>query len=328
MSTGIDAGSVQIRVQGDGVKVIDAQFVSQRPQVARVLKGRQADAAATLLPLLFSLCARAQGAAARLAVAAARGEESAPRLDPDIVREVMREHLWRWLLDLPALFGMAALRDQFLMAVRALEAGHGEALQKLLAAPEIIRLIESIRALDQPVLQASVLLQMNSAQASLEEWPQLGEALCRTPTWRGQAAETGAYARRTGDTAPICGAFASRWLARLAELETWALSAQQPGAAGTASAVPVAPGIGRALVETARGLLMHEVVLEDDRVAEYSIVAPTEWNFHPLGPLSGWLIGKPCADEATLRGFVAHAVAALDPCVSWELALEPVQPPS
>ena len=46
---------------------------------------------------------------------------------------------------------------------------------------------------------------------------------------------------------------------------------------------------GRALVETARGLLMHEIVLDGDTVAEYFIVAPTEWNFHPQGPLAGWL---------------------------------------
>ena len=90
----------------------------------------------------------------------------------------------------------------------------------------------------------------------------------------------------------------------------------------TASAMPVAPGVGRALVETARGLLMHEVVLEGDRVADYRIVAPTEWNFHPQGPLSGWLIGRPCSDEADLRGFAAQAVAALDPCVRWDLTLE------
>jgi hypothetical protein len=327
MTTGFDAGSVRIRIQGDGAKVIAAQVVSQRPQVARVLKGRQADDAATLVPLVFALCGRAQGAAARLAVGAARGEDSPPRLAPEIVREVMREHLSRWLLDLPVLFGMLPLHDQFSTAVRAVDAGHGEAVQGLLAAPEIIRLIESIESLEQPPLGAAALLHIDSAQTSLAEWPQLIEALCRTPTWRAQAAETGAYARRAGGPAPVRGAFAARWLARLDELETWAAGAQELGAGGTASAAPVAPGVGRALVETARGLLMHEVVLEGERVADYRIVAPTEWNFHPQGPLSGWLIGRPCLDEAELRGFAAQAVAALDPCVRWELTLEQLPQP-
>jgi coenzyme F420-reducing hydrogenase alpha subunit len=85
--------------------------------------------------------------------------------------------------------------------------------------------------------------------------------------------------------------------------------------------VPVAPGIGRALVETARGLLMHEIVLDGDKVAEYFIVAPTEWNFHPQGPLAGLAAGG--ADALGSRGAArrgrALAVAALDPCVRWEL---------
>ena len=322
MNAGIDAGSVRIRLRGDGARVIAAQVASQRPQVARILKGRQADEAATLVPLVFALCGRAQRAAARLAVSAARGAESPPRLAPDVAREVMREHLWRWLLDLPVLFGMPPLRDQFSTAVQAVDAGRGEAVQGLLAAPEIIRLIEAIETLEQPPLGAVALLHVASARTSLVEWPRLNEALCRTPTWRGQAAETGAYARRTGDPAPFSGAFAARWLARLAELESWAAGAQTVGAGGTASAVPVVPGVGRALVETARGLLMHEVVLEGDRVADYRIVAPTEWNFHPQGPLSGWLVGRPCSDEPDLRGFAAQAVAALDPCVRWDLTLE------
>lgn len=321
MNLRIDAGSVQIRVQGDGAMVIAAQVASQRPQVASALKGRQADDAASLVPLVFALCGRAQGAAARLAVTAARGEESSPRLAPDIVREVMREHLWRWLLDLPVLFGMLPLRDQFAKAVLAVDAGHHRTVQGLLLAPEIIRLIESIEALEQPPLGTVELLHMDSAHASLADWPQLSEVLCRTPTWRGRAAETGAYARRMADPAPARGAFAARWLARLAELEVWATGAQKIGAGGTASAMPVAPGVGRALVETARGLLMHEVVLEGNRVADYRIVAPTEWNFHPQGQLSGWLIGRSCSDEAELRLFAAQAVASLDPCVRWNLTL-------
>lgn len=321
MNAGFDAGSVRIRVRGDGAQVVAATVASQRPRMALALKGRQADDAARLLPLVFALCGRAQGVAARLAVAAARGEQALPRLDPDIMREAMREHLWRWFLDLPALFGLAPLREQFSAAVRAVDAGHEDILRGLLMAHEIMRLIEFIEAVDQPPAGAASLLRVGSAEASLADWPRLDERLCRVPTWRGRAAETGAYARLNASPATLGGAFAARWRARLAELENWAGGTQKVGAGGTASALPVAPGVGRALVETARGLLMHEVVLEHDRVAAYRIVAPTEWNFHPQGPLAGWLIGRPCADENELRKFTAQAVAALDPCVPWELTL-------
>jgi Ni,Fe-hydrogenase I large subunit len=71
-------------------------------------------------------------------------------------------------------------------------------------------------------------------------------------------------------------------------------------------------------VETARGLLMHEIVLDGERIAYYFIVAPTEWNFHPQGPLAGWLIGRDATDHEAVKNFATRAVAALDPCVRWE----------
>ena len=61
-------------------------------------------------------------------------------------------------------------------------------------------------------------------------------------------------------------------------------------------------------------------------VADYQIVAPTEWNFHPQGRLRDWLRGFPATDDASLRQCVAHAVAALDPCVGWELDVRRAEP--
>lgn len=322
MTAGFDIGSVRLRLRGEGGKVLAADVCSQRPRAAGLLKGRRADDAVKLLPKVFAVCGRAQGMAARLAVLAARGEESFSCLVPDIVSEVMREHLWRCLLDLPALFSLPPLHEQFLNAVRWVDTDQRDGLRALLTASEIGRLLELIEALEQPSLGKAALLQMHSARASLGEWGRLDAEMCRMPTWSGHSAETGAYARHGGDTAKSRGAFAARWLARLVELESWAAGRQNIGAGGTASAVPVAPGVGRALVETARGLLMHEVVLENDQIADYHIVAPTEWNFHPQGSLPGWLIGRDCSNEVELRRFAAHAVAALDPCVRWELTLE------
>ena len=139
----------------------------------------------------------------------------------------------------------------------------------------------------------------------------------RLPHWQGAAAETGALARRAVDAGPPA---AMRWKARFAELDDWARGRAGVGAGGTASAVPVAPGIGRALVETARGLLMHEIALDGERIASYVIVAPTEWNFHPRGTLTAWLAGCDATDREALQRQVALAVATLDPCVRWELA--------
>jgi hypothetical protein len=67
-----------------------------------------------------------------------------------------------------------------------------------------------------------------------------------------------------------------------------------------------------------RGLLMHWVRLEEEarqpdtaRAAIYRVLAPTEWNFHPLGAL-GDALAAGRLDAAAAR----LAALALDPCVS------------
>ena len=246
----------------------------------------------------------------------ARGQAMAPGIDPAIAAEAAREHLWRWLLDLPPLLGDSPLKEEFTAALGCIASDQRASLATLLDDPRLARFAARLDDLDAVPDAMATLLPAMDAAASLRHWPRLDAGFCRQPNWRGGAAETGAYARRGGGPGH---AFALRWLARLAELRDWAQGVAKVGAGGTASAVPVAPGIGRALVETARGLLMHEIVLDGDTVAEYFIVAPTEWNFHPQGPLAGWLGGAEGKDREALRARVALAVATLDPCVRWEL---------
>lgn len=319
MSQGIDPGCVRLRLVGADGRIAEVAVASERPAVAQALRGRPADEAVRLVPLLFALCGRAQGRAAALALAAARGAESPAQLDPAIEQEVMREHLWRWLLDLPPALGAAPLRDEFAATVGAIGRGRRDELAALLADERIGSLCRRLSGTDDASDRGQGLLPPLAAQDSLAHWPQLDAEFCRRPTWQGAAAETGAFARRQRGDEGGGAAFAARWLARLAELRDWAADDARVGAGGTASAVQVAQGRGRALVETARGLLMHEIALDGERIAEYFIVAPTEWNFHPQGPLPGWLLGRDAADRDAVQGFAARAVAALDPCVRWEL---------
>jgi Ni,Fe-hydrogenase I large subunit len=72
-------------------------------------------------------------------------------------------------------------------------------------------------------------------------------------------------------------------------------------------------------VETARGLLLHRARLRGGRVADYQIVAPTEWNFHPEGALTRGLEGLTANDTPTLVKRARLAVHALDPCVACEV---------
>lgn len=316
MSGGIDPGCVRLRLTVRDGRVDAVEVGSERPQVARMLRGRPAEAAVRLVPLLFALCGKAQGRAAEMALAAARGVAVPPRLDPAIAAEAMREHLWRWLLDLPPLVGLPPLKDEFAAAVVWLARDERAPIAALLDDERIAALAHRLDALPEGEEGAARLLPALDADASRKAWPHLDAAFCVQPDWLGEAAETGALARRGGGSGGAC---AQRWRARLAELQDWAGGAAKVGAGGTASSTTVAPGTGRSLVETARGLLMHEIVLDGDTVADYFIVAPTEWNFHPRGPLPRWLLGRDASDREALGSLVARCVAALDPCVRWEL---------
>jgi len=145
----------------------------------------------------------------------------------------------------------------------------------------------------------------------------------RYPTWNGVPMETGALARLQAH--PLVRAMvawsgnsvASRFVARLVEL---ALALRQcAGETAQARAVEAftdESGAGVAAVQTARGLLLHRACVEDGRISGYTIVAPTEWNFHPDGALASGLRGCEAGDEEELRACAAFTVQALDPCVA------------
>jgi Ni,Fe-hydrogenase I large subunit len=103
-------GELTLRLDWDGRRVRRVTVRSTRPfGAARVLERRTpADAAATA-PLLFSICGRAQGAAAHAALDAATGAVAAPddaaRREGAVRLETVQEYLWRLLIDWPKAMG-------------------------------------------------------------------------------------------------------------------------------------------------------------------------------------------------------------------------------
>jgi hypothetical protein len=91
MTTSLDPGRVAVNLQVAGGRVAAAVVASVRPRVARVLVGQPAGRAVELVPLLYSICGRAQGTAAPLALAAARGETVQARRDPAVAAEIASE---------------------------------------------------------------------------------------------------------------------------------------------------------------------------------------------------------------------------------------------
>jgi hypothetical protein len=104
--------------------------------------------------------------------------------------------------------------------------------------------------------------------------------------------------------------------ARLAALEA---GGDSPGDKGEGEGEG---GVGLAQVQAARGLLVHRVAIQAGRVADYRILAPTEWNFHPQGAAALGLATLPDADDETLRRIAGLFVTALDPCVAYDVHLD------
>ena len=154
-----------------------------------------------------------------------------------------------------------------------------------------------------------------------------GEAgFASAPTWRGRPVETGALARMCGH--PLVAACEARYgrtavtriVARITELAATlselAAGADAPAAAPRVQSIVLGPGTGLGAVETARGLLLHRARVHDECVVDYQIVAPTEWNFHPQGPLVCTLTGIAANDEPDVLRQARLAVHTLDPCVA------------
>lgn len=79
-------------------------------------------------------------------------------------------------------------------------------------------------------------------------------------------------------------------------------------------------GSGFAAVETPRGRLHHLVAVDaQGRVARCAVLAPTEWNFHPEGPLVHALTGLPVGTGAAAEERIRWLVGLFDPCVACTL---------
>jgi uptake hydrogenase large subunit len=161
---------------------------------------------------------------------------------------------------------------------------------------------------------------------------------CRQPVWQGTPAETGAIAR-CFDQPPLSAWLAARgrgvgarMLARLLELARLPTRLRCPdGTVVRGWHLAATPGeetpdsrLGMAGVETSRGLLLHIVRLTGGKIDQYRILAPTEWNFHPEGPLAQALADLPMFDEMPeeMAARARQVALSLDPCVEYALTTE------
>ncbi|MDR3369196.1 nickel-dependent hydrogenase large subunit [Rhodoferax sp.] len=180
----------------------------------------------------------------------------------------------------------------------------------------------ALRSLDvlhaDPARQTAALQSVANALASNNNFAQ-------HPTWLGQCAETGPWTRLRHQKKPHTTVTAwTRLSARWTELME--IAAVQPHAPAhhtpdllSSGALHLDEDQAIAWCEMARGLLLHWVQLDDHgRVADYRVVAPTEWNFHPQGALAQALTTLAPHDAPSALALAA----AFDACVECKVTTQ------
>ena len=153
----------------------------------------------------------------------------------------------------------------------------------------------------------------------LDRLRQEGERFAAAPSLAGRTPETGAFARHWRNVDFSGGVLCARLHARMIDLAQCMERLSRAGdgdpdeADGRSAARALREGF--AAVETSRGCLYHWARLaSNDKIENYAIVAPTEWNFHPAGPFVAALLGARIPRSGAHRS-ITQLAGLFDPCV-------------
>jgi coenzyme F420-reducing hydrogenase alpha subunit len=328
---------ILLKIADQRVKAVE--ILNQRPlQAANLLIGKSPTEAHALIPRLFSLCGTAQSLAGLSAL------EDAAGIVPDagqqahraslLAAETAREHAMRIFIDWPRLINEspdAVSLKRLRAAIAAHDRGLAEALLEdgLGGDPCLDPISWADRGASPPARLLRRILDLDLKDfgvSPLKPLPRmdikklakrLDEEVNFTlhPDWNGEVYETGAFSRHPGANNGLL----TRFIAQLTELRQ-AIAMLAPGEEKVSSPPEPNSGQGIALVEAARGRLVHRVIIKEGKIAAWRILAPTEWNFHPNGAFARGLLGaKLDADLA----FKAEMLAvAIDPCVAVKIRVE------
>ncbi|WP_432474062.1 nickel-dependent hydrogenase large subunit [Amphritea sp. HPY] len=176
-------------------------------------------------------------------------------------------------------------------------------------------------------------LSCSDAMARLEQLLTAADSrdYCVAPHWQQQCCETGCYQRMQHEPAIRqmrqrgWGEIAIRYSCMLLELaqmpDRLRMSAKECFVHSGTDKLQL-HNIGYGIAETARGTLLHRVVMEQGKVAEYHIVAPTEWNFHRQGVLAKKLKGLAVESEQHALELTGLFALLVDPCVGYQVSLK------
>jgi coenzyme F420-reducing hydrogenase alpha subunit len=304
---------------------------TRRVDICRTMIGRAVAEVPRLFGRLHALCGHSHRVAARFAIATARGEPIGEAERQASVLELAGERVGEHLRATFVAFSdskEAGLTAEDLAAIRqALAAARrmgplasclahlglgGEASPAGSWAARLLDVAGCDPAVDagpcDPLLPAD-------DAAVIEALGRLGVGFAQAPHLPGRRPETGAFARRFSAGRATESGPRARLAARLAEIA----EASRPEA--SAPFLALAAGrmesrTGFAALESPRGRVHHLCSVDtQDRIAAYAVLAPTEWNFHPEGPLMRALTGLQAGEAAAAEARIHRLVALFDPCI-------------
>ena len=344
-------GSYRLR-PGQAQCIVGSRPVIHAHTLVRVLRGKTGSAIVRTVGSLFSLCAHAHQRVAALAFNAACPDLEPLTVAPLLHHrlETVRDHLRSMALDWPARLQLAQPQARNLLALVGGPVMQGASAQMttLQVTQALAQLHLDLNATDSPLypsplpapcewtdlaehlhppLAALDVLSLD-AQVQSESLRTLAQAMTDTdfvqaPIWCGRCAETGAWTRLRHRATPRRGdlsawsRLASRWQEVLDfAAATPLIDDAHHDALLSSGALALGEHCAIAWCEMARGLLCHWVKVDDQgRVADYRVLAPTEWNFHPQGALA-LALGDLSTDDVTAARCLA---AAFDACVACEI---------
>ena len=298
----------------DGV-VQQVAIESDRPvALVAAMAGRPASEAARMMAGLHGLCGRSHAAAVQFAAAAAAGAPVPPHERAACARRLVAERIGEHLRTLFLAGAMTAdpglVRQALALAARLV---HGEGDPGSLAGL-LRRLCPDILA---PEPDGTDVLRC-ADDAAIIAALRADAAFARAPALPDRHPQTGPAAR-FGAAATPANAVAARYaeLHAAAGLLADSRSADPPI---WVDAGPAGPDAGYAAVETPRGRLHYWLRLNrHGTVRDARSLAPTEWHFHPSGPLPRALAGsRPEGDPAAA---ITRVAAAFDPCVAFHVTV-------
>ena len=335
---------IDIHVRPGGIEIRQ-----QRPAIVASLVGKPVAAALQLVPALLPICGKAQSVAASRAVTAARMQVESTDQQVAYARQLWWEQAlaaaWRCTIDWPDLLGeprqLATLKR---VRQAKSERELGAMLQQLVPGLEDITGIDGL--LDWvgkgSAVPARVAHQaMDTGQASGGWVPLTVSGLDTLQHIAANAFAQEAFDALDPEGSPReVGPLAMSRDALIAELHRESVSpvlarilaqvldmrviyralCSGTEARSDSHGWSAQPGIGIAM--TARGPVFHRVRLDPadpETVADWRVLAPTDWHFGPRGPVVRELreLGE-LASPAAMR----LLIASFDPCAPWSLHTE------